>query len=46
MQIPEYLFILLRCIFKSVNKQAAITIHTAAKSAAMVVAEMAQAANK
>ena len=45
MELPECLFIPLRYIFKSVNKQAARIIHTTAKSAAMVVAEMAQAAN-
>ena len=32
-------------IINSVNKQVARIIHTTAKSAAMVVAEMAQAAN-
>ena len=36
---------IIRYNFNSMNKQAARIIHTTAKSAAMVVAEMAQAAN-
>ena len=41
----DCLLIPLWYIFNSVNKQAARIVHTTAKSAAMVVAEMAQAAN-
>ena len=41
----EFLLIPLWYIFNSVNKQVARIIHTTANSAAMVVAEMAQAAN-
>jgi hypothetical protein len=45
MHLLECLFIPLRYIFNSVNKQAERIIHTTvtAKSTAMVVAEMAQA---
>jgi hypothetical protein len=43
MHLLECLFFPLRYIFNSVNKQAARIIHTTAKSAAMVVAEIAQA---
>ena len=43
MHLLECLLIPLRYIFNSVNKQAASIIHTTAKSAAKVVAEMAQA---
>ena len=42
--VNECLFISLRYIFNSVNKQAARIIYTTAKTAAMVVAEMAQPA--
>ena len=42
--VNECLFIPLWYIFNDVNKQAARIIHTTAKNAAMVVAEMAQAA--
>ena len=43
MCLLEYLFIPLWYIFNSVNKQTVRIIHTTAKSAAMVVAEMVQA---
>ena len=43
MRLLECLFIPMWYIFNSVNKQAARIIHTTAKSAAMVVAEMPQA---
>ena len=44
LHLLEFLFIPLWYIFNSVNKQTARITHTTAKSAAMVVDEMAQAA--
>ena len=41
----ECLLVSLQYTFNSVNKQVARIIHTTAKNAVMVVAEMAQAAN-
>jgi hypothetical protein len=43
MHLLEYLFVPLWYIFNSMNKHAGRIIHTTAKGAAMVMAEMAQA---